>query len=769
MEMLSGNLKRKRVDRVSPLPLPPGQFMVWWRSLGRADVLLRLGLCLLTAIGMWLTTTGWKQPFAFRTQWAPPRNLTARVDFLVPDQRATEQARETARRDIACVYVNRPQALDDVQQALIGKVYQVVRSSSFAELDISVWREFLPPPSLDAPVAAGSPEPNEEEEQAYDRFHAALADDEIQANLRGALQQVLAPYRKTGLLESLEHELSDGRLSEIEVVNDDGTRQRVNITDARIGDVVEELATRLRVELGKMMPADAANEVSLRLHTWLKKRLPTTLAWDIAATHEAAEAAARATPIVSHHYAVGDKLEGIQAGVPLSVENIQLLRREHEAFNQQMTWGAMVARSAAQMGMYAALYLLCGIYISIREPKIISELRRFATILALVWFTVALAWFGARDAWRVELIPVIVFAMMISIAYKQELALLLSSSLALIVTLSFGQGLAAFVIMVASSAAAIVHLGGVRNRTKLIYVGLFAAVVAGATAIGVGILTGQNDWERLLVDALWYSVGAVTAGVLLTGLLPFVESLFDVQTELSLLELGDAAHPVLQELVRRAPGTYNHSINVASMAEAAAEAVGANGLLVRVGAYFHDIGKMLKPNYYIENQVEGGNRHDTLAPAMSTLVIISHVKDGADLARQHRLPQSIIDFIEQHHGTTLVEYFYQQANRQSESDPDSPEVDETSYRYPGPKPQSKEAAIMMLADAVESASRTLVEPTPARLESLVNDISMKRLLDGQFDECDLSLGELRIAQDSLIKTLTAVYHGRVKYPDQQTA
>ncbi len=267
---------------------------------------------------------------------------------------------------------------------------------------------------------------------------------------------------------------------------------------------------------------------------------------------------------------------------------------------------------------------------------------------------------------------------------------------------------------------------------------------------------------------MWYALWSVFAGLLMLGLLPFIESLFGVQTELSLLELGDVAHPLLQELVRRAPGTYNHSINVASIAEAAAESIGAKGLLVRVGAYFHDIGKMLKPGYFVENQGHD-NRHESLMPAMSTLIIIAHIKDGADLARQHRLPQAIIDFIEQHHGTTLVEYFYRRASERSESDPDGPVVDESDFRYPGPKPQTKEAAVLMLADAVESASRALAEPTPARIESLVEEISMKRLLDGQFDACGLTLKELATVRESLIKSLTAVYHGRVKYPDQRTA
>jgi hypothetical protein len=264
-------------------------------------------------------------------------------------------------------------------------------------------------------------------------------------------------------------------------------------------------------------------------------------------------------------------------------------------------------------------------------------------------------------------------------------------------------------------------------------------------------------------NALW----TLAAGFLVTGLLPMIENFFGVLTEISLLEWGDVSHPLLQELVRRAPGTYNHSINVASIAEAAAESLGACGLLVRVGAYFHDIGKMLKPDYFVENQVPGTNRHDALMPAMSTLIIIAHIKDGADLARQHDLPEPIIDFIEQHHGTTLVEYFYRRASEQRGAD--ASDIPESSYRYPGPKPQTIESAVLMLADASESASRSLVEPTPARLENLVEDIAMKKLLDGQFDECGLTLEQLRTIEDSLIKSLTAVFHGRIKYPNQRSA
>ena len=320
--------------------------------------------------------------------------------------------------------------------------------------------------------------------------------------------------------------------------------------------------------------------------------------------------------------------------------------------------------------------------------------------------------------------------------------------------------------------------------------GAISAGVTIMTVVGVGIVTGsslassevlatdlgkvyqgpmfQDVITGLLSRGVWAGICILGSAAAMTGFLPLVERAFGVQTDASLLELGDPSHALLRRLAQRAPGTYNHSINVASIGEAAADAIGANGLLVRVGAYFHDIGKMFKPEYFIENQASGVNQHDTLQPAMSTLVIIAHVKDGADLARNHNLPEPIVDFILQHHGTTLVEYFYREATRRSEEDPHGEEVSDKDFRYPGPKPQTLEAAVMMLADTVESASRTLVDPTPSRIQGLVDSISQKKMSDGQFDECGMTFRQLDRVRKSLVKSLTAIYHARVKYPGQKS-
>jgi putative nucleotidyltransferase with HDIG domain len=391
-----------------------------------------------------------------------------------------------------------------------------------------------------------------------------------------------------------------------------------------------------------------------------------------------------------------------------------------------------------------------------------------AALCGLAVAAIGLARILAVQPWDAELIPVAVAAMILAIAYNPHFALMVTFALCVLTSLALGTGIGHFMVLMGGTAAGVLTLDEVRTRTKLIKVGATAA-------LGYFILTWASGlWQNqslglVISDSLWRAGWGLMAGFFLGGSLPFIENSFGIVTGISLLELGDITHPLLQELVRRAPGTHNHSITVGAIAESAAERIGAHALLVRIGAYFHDIGKMLKPHYFIENQAGAANRHANLAPAMSTLIIIGHVKDGVDLGRQHHLPERIIDLIEQHHGTTLVEYFYHEASRRNDNNPDGTTVLESAFRYPGPKPQTKEAGILMVADAVESASRTLSDPTPARLEGLVRDLIEKRLHDGQFDECGLTLREIGEIRESLIKSLIAIYHGRVKYPEQRTA
>jgi len=243
-------------------------------------------------------------------------------------------------------------------------------------------------------------------------------------------------------------------------------------------------------------------------------------------------------------------------------------------------------------------------------------------------------------------------------------------------------------------------------------------------------------------------------------LIGIFERLFDVTTDITLLELSDLNHPLLKRLSVKAPGSFHHSILVANLAEAGAEAIRANSLLTRVGCYFHDIGKMLKPEYFVENQMGGINKHDNLSPHMSALILSNHVKEGMKLADKHKIPKAVKQFIPEHHGTSLMSYFYHKLLESS----DEKEVNESSFRYPGPKPHSKETAIAMLADTVEAASRTLNNPTPQRIRNQVDTLVEKKIGEGQLDECDLTLNQIKQIKEAFVPILTGIHHGRIEYP-----
>ncbi len=759
--MSNGSQKRTRQQRVATVELPPGY---WGRLVGqlrRGSVLLRLALCVLVAVFLWAFTQGWDPPFSYHLGQIPDRDIVARVNFEQPDLEATNKARQRARDLTLAVYDQDPEPLVQLRAQLRSEITKLLAAEKVSELNLALWKDFEPP------LAAGTPDPTEEQRQEqFQRFREAFAAENALEAFSEKIASVMAPYEQWGLLEALPPEHKDVNFEKIFVRTREGETFSAEAQTSVADVLVENATARMQQSLSEKL---TSVELAQRVYAWLRPRLKSTLNLNLNATRLAQEEAAAAVPEQTKQFRASEDTLA-QGGEPLKIESLKLLRLEYEKTISERDWSARIRRTLAVWGMFVALYTLCGFYIQAREPKVLAELLRFMSLLSLVLITVVMGHVVSEYLWgSATVIPLLLCGMTAAIAYQQELALLLSACVTLLIVVAVGLEMSQGLVLMATVVGAILVLKQVRSRGKLLSVGFVAAGVALLTALGVGTLEGES-WGPLLQNGFTLALWSVIAGSLMTVLLPTAEKVFGVQTDLSLIELGDPAHPLLQELIRRAPGTYNHSITVASLAEAAADAIGARGLLVRVGAYFHDIGKMLKPGYFIENQSLGDNRHDSLVPAMSTLVIIAHVKDGADLARQNRLPEPIIDFIQQHHGTTLVEYFYRQASEQKKGqDPDGRDVDESSFRYPGPKPQTKEAGVLMMADAVESACRALKEPTPSRIENIVEQISMKRLLDGQFDECGLTLEELQKIGESLVKSLTAVYHGRVKYPGQETA
>jgi putative nucleotidyltransferase with HDIG domain len=359
-------------------------------------------------------------------------------------------------------------------------------------------------------------------------------------------------------------------------------------------------------------------------------------------------------------------------------------------------------------------------------------------------------------------LPVTVGGILVAIFFDFQVGILFSLMTSLLIGILLRDNLAMAVLALVGNLIATFRVQQYRQRSSILLTGLLIGLANILMLMAFGLMSSNIfTWPRAY-EALCGLLGGALAAVVVSAVLPLLESLFKRTTDIKLLELASLNHPLLRQLIVQAPGTYHHSMLVGTLAEAAAEAIDANALLARVGSYYHDIGKMLTPEYFVENQAGRGNKHDRLSPSMSALIIMSHVKDGIKLAKEYKLPQRIIDMIPQHHGTNLITYFYNKAKELE--DPSVQQVHEGDYRYPGPKPQTREAAIVMLADKVEAATRVLTEPTPQRITGLVQRMVSNIFMDGQLDECDLTLRDLQKISDAFVRTLIAIYHHRVEYP-----
>jgi putative nucleotidyltransferase with HDIG domain len=368
-------------------------------------------------------------------------------------------------------------------------------------------------------------------------------------------------------------------------------------------------------------------------------------------------------------------------------------------------------------------------------------------------------------------LPISLGALLVSIFQGLDVAIAFSLVISILASIALGWRLEYFVYFLMGSFLAAYGVRNCRERMVLIKTGLWVGVLNIVMALAIHALSIQTLFGDLYSPAGALSIlncflGGSLAGVIAAGFLPLIEIVFGFTTDIKLLELSSLDQPILKDLMVKAPGTYHHSVIVSNMVEATAESINANPLLAKVSAYYHDIGKIKKPLYFVENQERGDKRHEKLAPSMSSLILISHVKDGVELAKQHRLGKEIIDIIQQHQGTRLISYFYQKAKEQGKGRGDrSSPVEEEDFRYPGPKPQTKEAGLVLLADAVEAASRTVVDPTPARIKGMVQKIINNVFSDGQLDECELTLKDLNQIAKSFTKTLSGIFHSRIEYPD----
>ncbi|MDD3468691.1 MAG: HDIG domain-containing protein [Thermoguttaceae bacterium] len=798
-------------------------------------------------------------------------------------------------------------------------------------------------------------------ELRLERLRLWLLRDTDLTNVRQNVRDALAPIREYGLLrDSVRiYSVQVDENPEITVYTTDAPDRLKTVlrSEVRLGD-----GSRLRDAFAARLPIEIAEPLSAWWYRRLSNRF-STLSLDEEKTKQAREEAAAKVPEIENTFLDGEIL--VEADHPLGEYELNVLRQEYEVFMLRRPPDQCVLRATAMVLVLCMLFGAFGGYLRRFEPRLLLEWKAFLSMHGLILTAVVLMQWASGNLFRAEIVPILLLAQITALAYRRETAMLIAGLLTAILAFGIGRTMPDSLAVLGVAITVVMPLASVRSRRKLIHVGFLGAVVAFLLVMLAGIL-GDQPFTSLISLSCRTAFATFLSCFALTGLLPYIEKWFGVLTDISLLELGDITHPLLQELVRRAPSTYNHSITVGAIGEAAADAIGARGLLVRIGAYYHDIGKMLKPGYFVENLGGGVNRHDSLNPAMSALVIVAHVKDGADLAETRGLPQPIVDLVLQHHGTSRIEYFYRKAVRMVEEqhqkeqkklqaedivdqvkttgtgnlssvsndlstvsqpavvsstlsdspissdsskehavadaapsnsapartvpskmmvDPrrgplsnpgilireekipapdehqvfemkrrqeaerainvlhlpepnasavslptvpatgnrlvtdtsdtqnvlaenstkentnpiekvdrsenvksekmhekveesksviydlrekvDETLIDESLYRYPGPKPQTKEAGVLMLADCAESACRSLQEPGPAAIEDLVRSIAEQRLDDGQFDESGLTLRELHTIEQTMIRALIAHYHGRIRYPGQK--
>ncbi|MDF1745677.1 MAG: HDIG domain-containing protein [Gimesia sp.] len=744
-------------------------------SLSNRGTLSRLSVCLLAILILLIAVEGWKAPFPYRLGMFAEHGILANATFKIANPIETDRERTQKESAVPYTFNQNTDLIDDLPLLLQEDLEAISTAKSLDELNTETRARLglISSQRLEQFID----QLPEESEQTFAELKSVVSspdssDTKKIDELIKDFKTLISPLLIYGIVN--ESDLSKNQIradDAIAIINKNlDTRRIVTTFDIQLPNQLSEngVIGRAWKNHSKLAPMSAV------LSHWILFQAPTTLVYDSERTVQERNQARQLVKETFDTFQRGTIL--VEPGQVIDETQLALLRAEHEAKEEVVPFYERIVRISIIFLMLIVLAVLNGYHLLHNKKAISNTVSRLSIYLSVIVLTIFLGRLLSYDPWRAEVLPLLVTVMVFAIVYDQMMAILTALSLSLILCLSSGGSLGHFVVLMSVSAIAVISLGSVSSRSTLIKLGFGTGLTYFLVYWGINLINNQglsNGFfdQQVLWESLQGAGWCLAAGYLVAGSLPFIESLFGVVTDISLLEMSDVSHALLQELVRRAPGTYNHSISVATIGEAAADKIGANGLLVRVAAYYHDIGKMLKPQYFIENMVVGSESlHDNLAPAMSTLIIIGHVKDGVDLARQHNLPQPLIDFIEQHHGTTLVEYFFREAEKQADLSPDhKTDAEESSFRYPGPKPQTREAGVMMLADAVESASRTLSDPTPKRIVSLVHSLVMKRLLDGQFNDCSLTLSEINIVEESLVKSLIGIYHGRIKYPEERSA
>jgi putative nucleotidyltransferase with HDIG domain len=681
-------------------------------------------------------------------------DIISRVDFTFMDKQRLADAQRLARQTAPHVYVAVPDAWKTLEERLLALPDRVAAAPTVQELSGEL-RNVLDLGAFTALKDYHNEQMRPNYTKGVKEYIASLSKfDPNKPETALIILSDEAHIRETDASNSITVGLADaaGALQSAQV--------KADITFS------PSLRNDLESRLGRLADEKFGPVLSSKIATLTLNSLKPNFVLDEGATAEAQNRAANIVTATQGRIAYKRNQQIVPKG-EIDDRYWQLLRAENEAYVQTLDRNRIKQTSGLACIVLIITVVLCS-YVAKYQPKIVRKHARAVAVVGLMLsmlLMAQLAGIGTSPLFAFGVAPTILVAMILTIVYDQRFAMGVATLHGILVAIALGQGLGFFIILFAGVMTCCYLLDDIRTRSKLIEVGGATALAMMAATAASGLINMDPLRYFIVKNCLYTGAAGIAVGFIVLGILPFIEKAFRITTSMTLLELADASHPLLRRLSVEAPGTYNHSLQVATIAEACAEALHINSLLSRVASYYHDVGKINKADYFCENQIDGVNRHLNLSPSVSLLIIIGHVKDGIELAKEYNLPTSILPFIQQHHGTTLVEFFYYQAcTRKDMISPDSADVSEVQYRYPGPRPRTKEIAIVMIADAVESATRAMQEPNASRIEALVHDIVMKRLLDGQFDECDLSMREIHQIERTCVKSLLSIYHGRIAYP-----
>ncbi|MBX3380700.1 MAG: HDIG domain-containing protein [Phycisphaeraceae bacterium] len=688
-----------------------------------------------------------------------------RVPLALEDLDATKTAREAARQRTPRIFAADIAVLQELKGSLENLPRTLARVESLDQVEPGIREQF----GLTAESLAA--------------VKGEATNGEPSAQWMGMVRDLMTGLRAMPLLDAATWQRA----------TQEGLHTQITLTFEEPGSkgpaIVEGISRREMMNLGdpvrlkqtlNSLAREAGFSAALRpiIVERISRVTKPTFRLDANATALAQDAAANAVKPVYTESPVGQVI--FRRGEPLKDSELSLYQAEMDAFNRDAEKWRLWLRDGAIATIITAITFAMIAYTVLFAQRLRRSSGRIMGVCVLLAGAMATAVIGTalkpELAATMTVLPTLLVVIVLCIAYDQRIALAFGVLHGLLVCLALSQSSGSYAVIMLGVCCAVFMLKDLRDRATVIRMSMVTGLAVGAATALIGFIERPLNptaiWQ-VVWDAITAGGATVALGGSLLFFLPTIERAFDITTGMTLIELRDPKHPLLRDMQMRAPGTYSHSLAVANIAESAADAIGANGLLAYVGALYHDIGKMNKPEYFVENQGGGPNKHDKLTPAMSLLVVVGHVKDGMEMARAFGIPRSIQHFIESHHGTTLVEFFYhrarkralEQANREGGDEQDVHVPDETEYRYPGPRPQTQEAAILMICDAVESAARALSDPTPARLEALVHTIVNKRLLDGQFEDCEITLRDLSRISESVARTLAGVHHSRIDYPE----